>query len=71
MEVNVDVSYDGDRNLSELINKSEPGSNGSNKNAILVFLFLTSSFFYLLIKQNPYVRVKIIPLAIFSFLEVM
>ena len=71
MEVNVDVSYDGDRNLSELINKSEPGSNDSNKNAILVFLFLTSSFFYLLIKQNPYVRVKIIPLAIFSFLEVM
>ena len=65
MEVNVDVSYDGDRNLSELINKSEPGSNGSNKNAILVFLFLTSSFFYLLIKQKPDVRVKIILLAFF------
>ena len=68
MEVNVDVSYDGDRNLSELINKSEPGSNGSNKNAILVFLFLTSSFFHLLIKQKPDVRVKIIPLTIFFFL---
>ena len=42
VEVNVDVSYDGNHNLSELINKSEPGSNGSNKNAMLVFLFLTS-----------------------------
>ena len=42
VKVNVDVSYDGNRNLSELINKSEPGSNGSNKNAMLVFLFLTS-----------------------------
>ena len=68
MEVNVNVSYDGNRNLSELINKSEPGSNGSNKNAILVFLFLTSSFFHLLIKQKPDVRVKIIPLTIFFFL---
>ena len=65
VKVNVDVSYDGNRNLSELINKSEPGSNGSNKNAILVFLFLTSSFFYLLIKQKPDVRVKIILLAFF------
>ena len=68
VEVNVDVSYDGDRNLSELINKSEPGSNGSNKNAILVFLFFTSSFFHLLKKQKPDVRVKMIPLAIFFFL---
>ena len=46
VEVNVDVSYYGNRNLSELINKSEAGSNGSNKNAILVFLFLTRSFFH-------------------------
>ena len=68
MEVNVDVSYDRNCNLSELINKSEPGSNGSNKNAILVFLFLTSSFFHLLIKQKPDVRVKIIPLEIVFFL---
>ena len=37
-------------NLSELMNKSKPGSNGSSNNAILVFLFLTSSFFNLLIK---------------------
>ena len=65
MEVNVDVSDDGNCNLSELINKSEPGSNGSNKNAILVFLILTSLFFHLLLKQKPNVRVKIIPLAIF------
>ena len=68
VEVNVNVSYDGNRNLSELINKSEPGSNGSNKNAILVFLFFTSSFFHLLKKQKPDVRVKMIPLAIFFFL---
>ena len=65
VEVNVDVSYDGNRNLSELMNKSKPGSIGSNKNAILVFLFLTSAFFHLLIKQKLGVRVKIIPLAIF------
>ena len=50
MEVNVDVSYDGNRNLSELMNKSKPGSNGNNNNAILVFMFLASSFFHLLIK---------------------
>ena len=68
MEVNVDVSYDGNRNLSELMNKSKPGSHGSNNNAILVFLFLTSSFFHLLIKQKPDVSVKIITLAIFFFL---
>ena len=42
MEVNGDVSYDDNHNLSELINKSEPESSGSNKNTILVFLFLTS-----------------------------
>ena len=41
MEVNVDVSYDGNHNLRELINKSKHGSNGSNKSAILLFLFLT------------------------------
>ena len=66
MEVNVDVSYDGNRNLSELMNKSKPGSHGSNNNVILVFLFLTSLFFHLLIKQKPDVRVKVIPLTIFT-----
>ena len=72
MEVNFDVSYDGNSNFSELMNKSKPESNGSNKNAILIFLFLTSSFFQLLIKQKPDVRAKIIPLAFFFlFLEVM
>ena len=55
-------------NLSERMKKSKPGSNGSKNNAILVFLFLTSSFFHLLIKQKPDVRVKIIPLKIFFFL---
>ena len=59
MEVNVDVSYDGNRNLSELMNKSKPGSHGSNNNAILVFLFLTSSFFHLLIKQNLMLESKL------------
>ena len=68
MEVNADVSYNGNHNLSEQINTSEAGSNGSNKNAILVFLFLISSFFHLLIKHKPDVRVKIIPLAIFFLL---
>ena len=71
MEVNAGVSYDGNCNLSELMNKSKPGSNGSNNNAILVFLFLTSSFFHLLIKQKPDVKVKIIPPTIFFFLEDM
>ena len=55
-------------NLSERMKKSKPGSNGSKNNAILVFLFLTSSFFHLLIKQKPDVRVKIIPLKNFFFL---
>ena len=67
VEVNVDVTYDGNRNLSKLMNKSKPGSNGSNKNAILMFLLLTSSFFHLLIKEKPVVRFKTIPLAIFFF----
>ena len=69
VEVNVDVSYDGSRSLSELMNKSKPGSDGSNKNAILVFLFLTKSFFHLIIKQNSDVRVKIIPLIILHTLS--
>ena len=69
MEVNVDVRHDDNHNLSELMNKSKPGSHGSNNNAILVFLFLTSSFFHLLMKQKPDVRVKIVPLTIFFFLE--
>ena len=68
MEVNVHVGYDGNLDLSEVINKSKPGSNGCNINSILVFIFLTSSFFHLLIKQKPDVRVKIIPLTIFYYL---
>ena len=68
MEVNFDVIYDGSHNLSELINKLKPESNGSNNNAILIFLFLTSSYFHLLIKQKLDVRVKFILLIIFFFL---
>ena len=44
VEVNADVGCNGNHNFSELMNKSKPGSN-SNKNAILIFLFLTSLFF--------------------------
>ena len=68
VENNVDVSYHGSRNFSELRDKSNPGSNGVNKNAILIFLFLTRSFFHYLIKRKPNVRVKIIPLAVFFFI---
>ena len=72
VEVNVDLSYDGSHNLSDLMNESKPGSNGSNKNTILIFLFLTSSVFNLLIKQIPDVRVKIFSLPFFfSLLEIM
>ena len=60
-EVNADVSYDGHCYLRELMNKSKPRSNSSNKNAILIFLFLTSSFFHLLIKRKLDVRVKDYP----------
>ena len=71
MEVNVDVSYDCNCNLSELMNKSKPGSNGSKRNAIMIFLFFTSSFFHLLIKKKPDVGVKIISPAIFSLSEII
>ena len=50
------------------MNYSKPRSNDSNKNAILILLFLSSSLFHLLMKQKPDVRVKIIPLAIFFFI---
>ena len=66
-EVNIDVSYGGNYNFGELRNKSKPGSDGGNKNAILIFVFLTSSFFHLLIKSKPDGRAKIIQLATFFF----
>ena len=50
------------------MNKSKPGSSGSNKNAILILLLLTSSIFHLLIKQKPDAKVKIIPLELFFFI---
>ena len=50
------------------MNKTKPGSNGNNKNGILIFLSLTSSFFHLLVKQKPDVRVKIISLVISFFI---
>ena len=47
--VSVDISYKSNRNFSGLINKSKPGRNGCNKNAVLIFLFLTSPFFHFFI----------------------
>ena len=44
--------FDGNRNLREQMKKSKPGSNGSKNNPILVFLFLTSSFFHLQTKTK-------------------
>ena len=35
MEVNVNVNLDGNHNFSELMNKSKPGSNGTNKKCYL------------------------------------
>ena len=45
--------------------KSKPRINVSNKNAILIFLFLTTLFFHFQIKQKPDVRIKVIPLVVF------
>ena len=42
MEGNIDLSYDGNRNLIELM---RPGSHGSNNNAILVFLLFGKFIF--------------------------
>ena len=41
------------------MNKSKPGSNGSNRNAILIFLIFTSSFFHLLIKKTLMLESKL------------
>ena len=41
-EVNVDVSYDCNRNLTELMNKTKPVIHGSRNNAILIFLSLAN-----------------------------
>ena len=51
VEVNVDLNYDGNHNLSELMNESKSGSNGSNKNTILIFLLLTSSLFHMVMNR--------------------
>ena len=37
VEVNVDVSYEGNSHLSKLIDKSKAEGIGSNKKAILIF----------------------------------
>ena len=65
LEVNVDVSYDGNHNFNEFMNKSKPESNGSSKNAILTFLVFVKFVFSFADKT------KIIPLAIFSLLVIL
>ena len=68
VSVRVDISYDSNHHFSDLINKSKAGRNGCNKNAVSIFLFLTSPLFHLLIKQKFDVRVKIIHLGTFFFI---
>ena len=50
------------------MNKSRSESDGSKKNTILIFLFLTSSFFHVLTKQKLDGRFKIILLVPFFFI---
>ena len=56
-----DVSFYNIHKFIEIQNNSKADINGS-------ILVLTSLFFHLLVKQNPDVRIKIIPLAMFSFI---
>ena len=44
-DVNLGVSCNGNCNFSELINKLKPGSSGSNKNAIVIFIFFDTFLF--------------------------
>ena len=54
MLVHVNVSYDGNQNINELMNKSKPGSNGSNKKLswyscwFIYFIYFIYLFIYLL-----------------------
>ena len=50
------------------MNKSKPGSDGDSKDAIFIFLFLTSSFFRLVIKPKPDGRIRNIALVFFFFI---
>ena len=67
IDVNADVSY---YRFFEVVHNSKPDINGSNENIISIFLFLTSSFFHLLIKQKPYDEYYF-PRKIFSSLDLL
>ena len=45
VEVSIYTIYDRNRNFSELMNKSRLGSNGSNKNSVLILLFFGKLIF--------------------------
>ena len=45
VEVSIYTIYDSNRNFSELMNKSRLGSNGSNKNSVLILLFFGKLIF--------------------------
>ena len=66
VDVEVNASFHNSHKLLEVANNSKLDINGSNKN--FSFLFLTRSFFHLIIKKNPDVKIKIIPLPIFFFI---
>lgn len=53
IDVNADVSYYNSHSFFEVVYNSKPDINGSNENIVSIFLFLTSSFFHLLMKQKP------------------
>ena len=69
VDVNVDVSYCNSHKFFEVANYPKPDINGSKENIILIFLTVTSSLFHLLKKKKPNVRIKIIHLAILSFID--
>ena len=69
--VNADVSYHNSHNFFEKVNNSKFDINNNKERMILIFLLLPSSIFHLMIKQKPEVRIKIIPLAIFSLLIIL
>ena len=58
VEVNFDVSHNGNCNFSELINKLKRGYSSSNKNAIVIFIFFDKFIFSFADKTKN--RVKII-----------
>ena len=58
--VNIDVNHKSNHNFRDIMNKSKPACNDNNDNIILIFVF-DQLIFSFVIKQNPDVRVTIIP----------